>query len=219
MATITISRQFGSQGDTVAHLLCDRLGYRYFDKNLMNGLAVQAGLPAEQIVDMYEQHRARTLVERLFSTFASPMVDPATSATAAEIAAREEQAVAMVGQLILAAHAEGNVVIVGRGGQTVLRGRPGVLHARLIAPVELRARRHAERAGLTLAEARGIVEKRDEASLDYVRHYYDVERTDPLLYDIVINMDKVSPSLAADLIIKAMDCLPGQDRRTARGRS
>ena len=39
MPTITISRQFGSHGDTVAQLLCERLGYRYFDKNLMLGLA------------------------------------------------------------------------------------------------------------------------------------------------------------------------------------
>ncbi len=210
MATITISRHFGSQGDTVAHILCARLGYRYFDKRLMEALAVQAGLPAGQIIDTYEQGRARSLVERLFSTFASPLVDPATSAAAAEVAAREQRSVDLVRQLILAAHAEGNVVILGRGGQAVLRGRPGVLHARLIAPKELRKRRHAERAGLGYEEASDSVERHDAASLEYVRRFYDLDRTDPLLYDLVINMDKVSPSLAADLIIKALECLPAK---------
>lgn len=52
MATITISRQFGSHGDTVAQLLCDRLGYRYFDKHLVMGLAVQAGLPVEKVASV-----------------------------------------------------------------------------------------------------------------------------------------------------------------------
>jgi len=34
---ITISCQLWSHGDTVAQLLCDRLGHRYFDKNLLLG--------------------------------------------------------------------------------------------------------------------------------------------------------------------------------------
>ena len=66
MPTITISRQFGSHGDTVAQLLCERLDYRYFDKNLMLGLAVQSGLPVKKLVDVSEEKpRARSLVERL----------------------------------------------------------------------------------------------------------------------------------------------------------
>lgn len=52
MAAITISRQFGSREDTVAQLLCDRLNYRFFDKKLMEGLAVQSGLPPEKVVDL-----------------------------------------------------------------------------------------------------------------------------------------------------------------------
>ncbi len=42
MTVITIPYQFWSHGDTVAQLLCDRLSIRYFDKNLMLGLATAA---------------------------------------------------------------------------------------------------------------------------------------------------------------------------------
>src|SRR5512143_1287990 len=121
MATITISRQFGSHGDTVAQILCDRLGYRYFDKNLMMGLAAQSGMTAEQVVDLVDdKHRARTLVERLFGNYASPQADPGSWAAAAEAKAQEQMTVARVKHLIRAARAEDNVVIVGRGGQAVL---------------------------------------------------------------------------------------------------
>ena len=127
MAVITISRQLGSHGDTVAQLLCERLGYRYFDKNLMLGLAVQAGLTPAEVVDLSdEQHRARSLIERLFGNYAAPMADPGTWAVSVEIAAQERMTAADIRQLIQAAHAQGDVVIVGRGGKpcsTTRRGR------------------------------------------------------------------------------------------------
>ncbi len=43
MAVITISREYGSRGNEIARRICDRLGYRYFDKSLM------AHLPAMRI--------------------------------------------------------------------------------------------------------------------------------------------------------------------------
>ncbi len=62
MTVITISRQSGSHGDTVAQLQCDRLGYRYFDKNLTLELATVAGLAPGTVADLSdEKHRARSL--------------------------------------------------------------------------------------------------------------------------------------------------------------
>ncbi len=207
MATITISRQFGSHGDTVAQLLCDRLGYRYFDKNLMMGLAAQAGLPAEQVVDLSDSgHRARSLVERLFGNFAPPLGDPGAWAVSAELNAQEQITLVQLRHLMRAAHAEGNVVIIGRGGQAALCGLPGVLHVRVIAPLELRVRRHAERSGLSLEAAREIVLRRDQASVDFVRRYFHADPGDLALYDLVVNTVRLTPSAAADLIISALPC-------------
>ncbi len=209
MAVITISRQFGSHGDTVAQLLCDRLGYRYFDKNLMLGLAAATGLAPEKVVDLSdEKHRARSLIERLFSNYAAPMADPSAWAAGAEASAQEQAQAAQVGQLIRAAYAQGNVVVLGRGGQVVLRDLPAVLHVRIMAPLELRIRRHGERAGLSPAAAREAVLARDRASADFIRNYYDVDVSDPTLYDLVISTGAISPAAAADLIISALAYLP-----------
>jgi hypothetical protein len=43
MTVITISRQYASEGDDIARQLCDRLGYRYLDKDTMGHLGAQAG--------------------------------------------------------------------------------------------------------------------------------------------------------------------------------
>jgi cytidylate kinase len=209
MSAITISRQFGSHGDTVAQLLCDRLGYRYFDKNLMMGLAVQVGMEAEEVVDFSDaKYRARSLVERLFGSYAVPMAEPGTWAAGAEAAAQEKLTAAQFKQLIRAAYDGGNVVVLGRGGQVVLRDQPDVLHVRLQAPLELRIRRHGERTGLTADAAREQVLRRDRASVDFVKRYYNADVADPALYDLIINTAKITPAAAADLVISALACLP-----------
>ena len=212
MATITISRQFGSHGDTVAQLLCDRLGYRYFDKNLMLGLAAQSGLAPDMVEDLPdEKRRAKTLIERLFGNYAAPYGDPDTWAAAAAAERQEKLTVERIKYLIRAAYHEGNVVIIGRGGQAVLAGLPNALHVRLTAPKELRVRRHAQRAGLTTEAAAEIVTKRDLASHDFVQRHFGIDRRDPVHYDLVINMARFSPVQAVDLIVSALAGLSPTD--------
>ena len=59
---------------------------------------------------------------------------------------------------------------------------------------------------------RARVSQRDQASAEYVKRFYDVDSADPLLYDMVINTSKMTPAAAADLIIKALNCLPAPAR-------
>ena len=65
MAVITISRQYGSGADDIAAQVCDKLGYRYFDKRLMAGIASEFGLPESGIVDFSEdKYKARGFLDR-----------------------------------------------------------------------------------------------------------------------------------------------------------
>lgn len=192
MTVITISRQFGSHGDTVAQLLRDRLGYRYFDKNLMLGQAAAVGLAPEKIVDLSdEKHRAKAGGAPL------PQLSRAHGGSQrlggrAEASAQERAQAVQVKQLIRATPAQGNVVVVGRGEQIVLCDLPDVLHMRLMAPPELCIQRHAERAGLTTT--REAVLARDRASANFVRQYFNADVADLMLYDLIINTSRLAPS-------------------------
>jgi CMP/dCMP kinase len=209
MATITISREYRSHGDTVAQLLCERLGYRYFDKNLMIGLAVQSGIALKEVINLPDdQLRARSLVERFFGNYAAPMGNPEVWAAATVSSAREHMEVTKITHLIQAAYAQGNVVIIGRGGQAVLQDLPDVLHVRLIAPLATRIQRQQKRAGVPATEAREQVTHQDKASADYVKRFYNIDPADPIYYDLIINTGKLTPSSAADLIIQALISLP-----------
>lgn len=214
MAVITISRQHGSGGHAVTKVLCERLGYRYFDKELMEHLGTRLGLAPDQVVDLPEdQHQVQSLMERVFANVPTPFGDPSSWTLHAELEAQQEVSVQTFQRLIRAAHEHSDVVIMGRGGQVVLHDAPDVLHVRLVAPLELRIQRVVQQnAGMTADAARERVSERDRASAEYVKRFYNVDVDDPMLYDLVINTSKLTVAATADLIIKALECLTASVR-------
>jgi cytidylate kinase len=208
MAVITISRQYGSGGREVAGLLCERLGYRYFDKELMVQLGDELGLAPAQVVDLPDhRHRTQGVLERFFAAVIDPLGDPSSWTLPARLEAQQRTTVQTFQSLIQAAHAHGNVVVMGRGGQMVLRDAPDVLHVRLVAPVEQRFARVQEREGLSAAEAAARIAERDAASLDYLRRYYDCDPNEPLIYHLALNLGRLSTADAAGLIVAALGTL------------
>lgn len=209
MPVITISRQFGSYGDAVAEMLCDRLDCRILDKGLMQRLAREAGLEFDKRVDQSEdRYRPWTLAERLLSRIGPPGRHPAIWADYGSVVTREQAAAEMAAHLIHAAYEMGNVIVVGRGGQVVLRDRPDVLHVRLVASLAIRVRRHQVRAGLTLEAAHKEVLDSDQGSADFIARYYDVDIADPRLYDLTINTGRLPLEDAAGLVVAAAAALP-----------
>jgi cytidylate kinase len=126
----------------------------------------------------------------------------------------EEWCIRMIRSAIQAAYKQGNILIMGRGGQAVLRDKPGVLHVRVEAPLETRITRvrYQESSGLTpdleMQAAREKVTERDRAAAAYLRRFYDVDWADTQLYHLVIDTEKWGIGPAARLIASAVNCLP-----------
>ncbi|MDX9952608.1 MAG: cytidylate kinase-like family protein [Anaerolineae bacterium] len=208
MAVITVSRQSGSDGDAVTRLLCERLGYRYFDKKLMAELAQEMGIDPREIVDVSaDKHQAKGILERIFGNFQTPFGDPSSWTLAARHDAHEALSVERVRSMIEAAYEQGDVVIIGRGGQIALAGKPDVLHVRIVAPFETRVRRWQARAVLSEEDAQQRTRERDQAHIDFVQRFYGADIADPALYDLVISTEKITPEGAVELIVKALELL------------
>ncbi len=216
MAVITLSRKYGSGGDDIASRLCELLGYRLFDKRMMAQVASQVGLSSQEVIDSQEdRHQVAGFWERLLGyrvTEAWVTKDTATGARIVEVGELDSRRYAAVVQgLINAAYEQGDVIILGRGGQAALRGKPGVLHVRIEAPFDERVRRVSEQQRFTSPQqARAFVEGRDAAGADYVRAYYGVDWSDPALYHLVLNTGLWDIESAAQLIadaVKRMLCM------------
>jgi cytidylate kinase len=204
MSVITISRQSGSEGNKIVRIISKRLGWKFFDKNLMAQLAARVGEDPKKVKDITEnEHHIKTFWEKVFANIAiPPMTTPWVLSDPYEL--KEEMTVHQVSEFIQATYGQENVIIVGRGSQVVLKDKPFVLHVRIIAPLERRIERWMEREDLSRDEAEKITKVRDHQHAHFVRTYFDEDVNNPDLYDLIISTEKLYPENAADLIIKAV---------------
>ncbi len=213
MAVITVSRQFGSLGDEIAAQVCEMLGYRFFDKNLMAEIATEAGLGQADINDFSEdRHEVQGFVDRLLGVPRGMTVvrlwEDSDGMRAPHVVELDKaEAVTLVQDTIHAAYKRGNVLVLGRGGQAVLKDKPDVLHVRIEAPLPTRIERVRTAQGLRWDAAEDLVMRRDKASADYLKRFYNIEPGDATLYHLVLNTGKCDIPAAAQLIVQAVTTL------------
>ena len=225
MAVITISRQYASGGNEIALRVCERLGYRIFDKRLMVRAAAVLGLSEQEIFDFAEtSYKAKSFLERVFGGSQDVAQvrlwkeDASGTRSVQELALSESAALQLVQFAIRDAYQVGNVVIVGRGGQALLADEPDVLHVRVVAPEEeriqrvkeeLRQARQAYKADIEVRrDAQDRIAMRDAASAEYLSRFYNIRWDDPQHYHMVLNTGKLDVEEAADLILLAVEHLP-----------
>jgi cytidylate kinase len=187
MAVITISRQFGSEGDTIAAKVAQSLGYRLVDKALIGSLLSQYGLVEfERDYDVLPGFRDR------FS---------------AQKSQRRDQMVAMLNQIVRAVAQRGNVVIVGRSGFAVLQGFADVLNVRIQSPLPVRVGRVMAQQSIAAEQAEAIVKDSDKARTIFVESFYKANWDAASAFDLVIDTSKAPPDLAATWLVEAEKAL------------
>ncbi len=217
MAIVTISRQFGSGGDEIANRICEALGYCRFDKQLIEKAAADAGLPKHIAIDYSEDnHEVKTFIDRLLGQNATPCQkiawtqDPSIASRPERSDVDELAVLGLVKRAIRAAAIADKVVIVGRGGQVLLKDTIGALHVRVEAPAEFRIQRiklqmRGEKDyrpdSEIHREALELINTRDKASADYLQRFYNVDWEDPMLYHLILNTGKLSMQQAARAVI------------------
>ncbi|MFN2283285.1 MAG: AAA family ATPase [Anaerolineae bacterium] len=208
MPVITISRQYGSGGDAIGKRVCEALGYSYFDKSLMAQVASEVGISESDIVDFHEDtYKMRGFLDRLLGrnrSAADAWTNSATQRALPVEALDEAHSVKLIKETIVGAHKHDNVVIVGRGGQAILREQPGVLHVRIIAPLGARVLRVQTAENVNLDEATTRVNHRDEAAAAYLERFYDIDWDNALLYHLIINTGKWETEDAVQIILNAL---------------
>jgi cytidylate kinase len=188
MAVITISREFGSDGDWIAERVAQSLGYRLVGKELIGALLREYGL----VEFDKEYERLPSFWERFN----------------AQREQRREQIVLMLNQIVPALAQHGNVVIVGRSGFALLQGYSDVLNVRVQAPLAIRIEHMMADQGLTAEQAEATIVEADKGRAAFIESFYGVRWNDATAFDLVINAAKVAPQSAASWIAQAVQALP-----------
>lgn len=98
---------------------------------------------------------------------------------------------------------EDRLVYHGHAGHFLLSGVPHVLKVRVVAAMEFRIKSAMERNGLDRGGAIRYIKKMDDERERWTRFLYHVDWRDPSLYDIIINLDRMSMESACRLVCDA----------------
>jgi len=205
MPVVTISRQYGAGGSSVAALVAAGIGAEVLDKKLIEQVAAKLKMATSEVEE--EAERPRTVFESLIRSFSTlepgmgagwappypdPLFDP------------RKEIIALTEQLIHESAKSGNVVIVGRGAGFVLKDLPGVMRVYLWAPGPIRARTLMERFGYSEAEAARKAHETDSNRAAYIRQLYGRNWTDPEAYDLTVNTGRIGYEATAQIILGAL---------------
>ena len=202
MAVITISRELGSEGDKIADLLCQALGYRRVDKAMLTQIAQEAGVDVEAILAM---ERSFTTRARLVSSEMTSLYSRQPGAFEKKAALDDRTYERVVRETMEEYAKQGGAIIVGRGGQMILRDWPAALHVHLYAPLKVRVQRVAQRFAISEQAAERRIAESDEEKKQYIHHMYKLaDWKDLKYYHLTINTAHVSPEVAAQIITLAV---------------
>ena len=225
MAVITVSRQLGSAGDLVAARTAEFLKYEYVDKTLISEAARVANVPESEI-EKYDE-RGDSAIRRFLSSLLTPKT--ATSPmlfwgfefpydACAVMLTRESESdevpildrgecLKFIQRTVQKLYERGNIVIVGRGSQIILRDYKNVLHVRTVASREQRCARTMQRRGVSRKGALALNQKTDKQRVDYIRNHYRVDWDAPELYHLIINTGRTGIEMAARVVADAVNKL------------
>jgi cytidylate kinase len=176
MTAITISREIGSDGDLIAKETAKRLGYKLVDKNVIGQVLHQYG----------------------FAEFQKIYDDTGFWAGFDQ---RRLEMVSFLNRVVETLAYHGSVVLLGRAGFAILKGRADVLNVRIQAPFPLRVQRVRERQSFTsLTEAEEYVRYNDRVRRDFVNSMYSARWDSVSAFDLVIDTGSVSSERAVDML-------------------
>lgn len=184
MAILTISHEMGSGGAEIGMAVATRLGYTYVDNEELLGRAQKYGLAEDRLARLVEDRPS--WVERFDA---------------------ETRRCILALQAVLYEFAQADdVVLIGGGGQWLLRGVPHALRTRIVAPFPERVTRLTAtlsaqgRERVTPKTVAQFIRRDDIQKASRMRYLFDVDIKDPGLYDILINTAGFSRPAAVELL-------------------
>lgn len=188
MAIVTVARECGSGGEDIAEAVAKKLNYDYVNKSTIYAEMEEHGKKWLKWGKELDEH-APSAWERFDQSYAGYQ--------------------ALVEHCIYKAAMKDNVVILGRGGNFLLKDIPSALRIRISASVEDRAKTLAARFGVEEAAARKMLKYSDHERATFIKRFYHKDWYEPDEYDLVLN----SSHMSADEIVKLiLDEIPARDR-------
>ena len=182
---ITISREYGSGGRDIGKLVAEKLGFKYYDGELLSLVAKESGY-TEDFIRQNDQKRTQSLLYHLYIGSqilpASDMIFIAQSRVIKDLYNKE------------------SCVIVGRCADYVLRECENVINVFIHAPLEKRAERVRDVYQEKAENYKAYVQKKDKSRIAYYNYFADDQWGKAQTYDISVSSE-IGIEKTADIIV------------------
>jgi len=184
MAIITISRGCYSHGKEIAEKVAAKLGYECVSREILLEASHFFHVPEMKLLKSL--HNAPSILERI--THGHEMYLSYVQAALLEHAKKD------------------NLVYHGHGGHLLMTGISHVIKVRVIAELAQRIEFLQQRQNLSKDEAAAVINNEDLERAHWTRYLYQMEIDDPQIYDIIINIGRLTIDDACEIICAADRC-------------
>lgn len=177
---ISISREYGSGGRYIGRLVADKLGIKFYDKELIELVSKESGI-SEEYIESNEQKRKWG--SNLNSTYnEDDKLFIAESKAINEIANKE------------------SCVIMGRCSDYILKDRKNLVKIFICNNEEGKIKRAEKYYGLKEKDAKNIIDKENKLRAKHYKYYTNQEWGKTENYDFVFNSDYLGVEETAEII-------------------
>ncbi len=182
MSLITITQSLGCAGEEIARLVAGALKLEVYDDVRLQQTAQTMGKTLDDLKQFDE--KAPGFFDRLISNKPEMFLD-------------------LMEAVIYEVAKKGQGVIIGHGGQFLLRDFGCALHVLIYSAPSTRVAWVAKHEKVSREVARRLIRKSDDNQAGFFQFAFHREWNDLSLFDLVISTEKIAPASAAEIIAAA----------------
>ena len=183
---ITIARQYGSGGRTIAQMLSERLGIHYYDKELLRLASEDSGINEDLFRNADEKIKNTKLFKIAHSVYHGELIPPES-----EDFTSMENLFNYQAKIIRELAEKESCVIIGRCSNYILKDYPNVLRVFIHADWDFRMEKAAEKLSMSQKEIEKFLQKDDKRKDEYYRRFTGEEWKDATQYDLCLDSSKL----------------------------
>ena len=173
---ITISREYGSGGRYVGRLLADKMGIKFYDKDIINMVSEESGLGVNYIINSEQK------------------------LVSAKFASNNDDRIFISYEKVIKKIAHDSCVIIGRCADYILRKNKSAVRVFLYSDMDSKVKRCVKYYGVSKDSAVHTIMKTNKERAKHYKYYTDREWNDFNNYDLVINVDSLGVEKTASVI-------------------
>lgn len=185
---VCIARQVGAGGREIAQLLGQKTGWSVFDRELLHTMA-EDDETRERLYERLDEHDMNWLEQMLDWVIQARFTS--------------DDYFSRLTRVILVLARGGPAIFLGRAADLILPRNQG-LRVQIIAPLERRLRRLAQRQNASAENAERELRRLEHDRAEFVKNHFGRDALDTLRFDLVLNTDTWTDAQSVDLMLAAL---------------